>query len=309
MTVGVIGLGAMGKAMAVNLVRNGVPVVAYDPVPDAARAFAEIGGTTTASVDELVASTTLILCVVSNKDQVGTVVCREDGQLRAFQRDSVFLCCSTVSADFVRSISSALAAGGVALVDAPLSGGPARALDGTMTMLLSGPSAALAAAKPILDVLAGENQFVVGEDVGTATSFKLVNQVLAAGNLAVGCEAVALAERLGLDLKAVLDVIAVSAGNSWMLQNVVRRHITRDYVPARSGIDIFLKDVKLIREVADESGAFAPITTCVQGILADAVSEGFAGMDGSVLAKYFSQHGRGEVFEPEPGGKNRIQGA
>jgi 3-hydroxyisobutyrate dehydrogenase-like beta-hydroxyacid dehydrogenase len=169
------------------------------------------------------------------------------------------------------------------LLDAPVSGGPAKAAAGTMTMMVSGAPGALEPVRPVLAAMT-DKLFIVGSRCGDASTFKIVNNLLAAANLAAGAEALALAHGAGLDLRLALDVISASSGASWIVADRVARALNGDYAP-RAATRILTKDVEIAAALADRLGVDAPFAQAARAAFADALAAGYGDDDDSVLVK------------------------
>jgi 3-hydroxyisobutyrate dehydrogenase-like beta-hydroxyacid dehydrogenase len=191
---------------------------------------------------------------------------------------------STVDPDYVTALASRVAATGATLVDAPVSGGPQRAADGTMTMMIAGDPAALARCSALLPAIAGK-VFRVGAQPGDAAKFKIVNNLLAAVNLAAGAEALALAAKAGLDLAQVVAVVSASSGGSWMFADRMPRALAGDYEP-RAAARILTKDVGIAVDFARRHGVAAPFAEAARTALAATVAAGFGDDDDAAIVKW-----------------------
>jgi 3-hydroxyisobutyrate dehydrogenase-like beta-hydroxyacid dehydrogenase len=191
---------------------------------------------------------------------------------------------STVAPDYTEALAPRLAAHGVSLIDGPVSGGPQRAADGTMTIMLAGPPEALARCETVIGCIAGR-AFHVGNTPGDAAKFKIVNNLLAAVNLAAGAEALALAVRAGLDPRQVVDVINASSGGSWIFADRMPRALAGDYTP-RAATRILTKDVSIAAEFAARIGASSTFATAARDAFRGAVAAGFGDEDDAAICKY-----------------------
>ena len=228
--VGVIGLGAMGAGIAQSLRRAGHRVHAYDIRPGVAAAFAEQGGVACDTLAAVAAACDVVVSVVVNAQQTESVLFG-DGDLAAVLRpDSVFVMCSTVDPSWSSALEARLAALGVLYLDAPISGGAAKAAAGEMTMMTAGSPAAYAACGPLLDAMAGK-VYRLGDRAGAGSKVKIINQLLAGVHIAAAAEAMALGLREGVDADALYEVITHSAGNSWMFENRMAHVLAGDYPP------------------------------------------------------------------------------
>ena len=245
--VGVIGLGAMGGGMARSLRRRGSQVRVFDVRADVAQAFADEGGVACASPAQLAKQCGVIVSVVVNAAQTDTVLFGEKGAAAAMKKGSVIISSATMAPDDARRLAAKAEALGLLYLDAPISGGAAKAAIGQLTVMASGSPETLKRARPVLDAIAA-TVYELGDAAGIGASFKMVNQLLAGVHIAAACEAVTFAKKLGLDLPTVYKVITASAGNSWMFENRVPHILDGDYSP-RSAVEIFTKDLGIVSDM------------------------------------------------------------
>jgi len=246
--VAVIGLGSMGSGIALSLLRGGFTVRGYDVNPAAIARLVAAGGDSAVSPADAASGAGAVVSVVLNAVQTEAVLFGDGGCAAAMPAGSVFISSATMAPDAARDMAAKLEQHGILYLDAPVSGGAQRAAEGALTVLASGTVAAMAAAEPILGVIAAK-VFRLGEVVGTAAGLKIVNQLLAGVHIAAACEAMAFATANELDLATVYDVITASAGNSWMFENRVPHILADDYTP-RSAVDIFVKDLGIVLDMA-----------------------------------------------------------
>jgi 3-hydroxyisobutyrate dehydrogenase len=200
---------------------------------------------------------------------------------------TVFISSATMDPESARRLGTRLEASGRSFLDAPLSGGPAKAAEGQLTILASGSSAAFHKARPALDAMAGK-LYELGERAGTGAAFKMINQLLAGVHIAAACEAIAFAARQGLDLRKVYEVITASAGNSWMFQNRVPHVLDGDYTP-RSAVDIFVKDLGIIQDMARTSRYPVPVAAAALQMFLAASGSGLGRQDDSAVAQVYAR--------------------
>ena len=206
-----------------------------------------------------------------------------DGVIAAPPRHRIVLASSTVDPVYVAALAPRLATHGIALLDAPVSGGPAKAAAGTMTMMVSGDAEAFAQVRAILERVTGR-LFPLGNRPGDASTFKIVNNLLAAANLAAGAEALALARAAGLDLRQAFDVVAASSGASWILGDRVPRALAGDYAP-RAAARLLDKDVGIAVALAGRLGVDAPFARLASKAFAAAIEAGRGDDDDAVLVR------------------------
>ena len=283
--VGVIGLGAMGGGMARSLRRHGHAVQVFDVRPEMAQAFAAEGGVACASLAELAGACEVIVSVVVNAAQTESVLFGEGGCAYAMRRGSVFVMCSTVDPNWSIALESRLAALGILYLDAPISGGAAKAASGEMTMMTAGKPEAYEAVGTLLDAMAAK-VYRLGEQAGAGSKVKIINQLLAGVHIAAAAEAMALGLREGVDAHALYEVITHSAGNSWMFENRMAHVLAADYTPL-SAVDIFVKDLGLVLDMARASKFPLPLSSTAHQMFMQASTAGFAREDDSAVIKIF----------------------
>jgi L-threonate 2-dehydrogenase len=288
--VGLIGLGAMGSGMAKSLRRAGHAVHVYDVRFDAAQAFAKDGGVACDSLAQLGAACDVVISVVVNAAQTEAVLfgadhAKEGGCAAAMKPGSVFVMCSTVDPNWSIALEKRLAALGILYIDAPISGGAAKAASGEMTMMSAGSPAAYAKAEPLLNAMAGK-VYRLGDSAGAGSKVKIINQLLAGVHIAAAAEAMALGLREGVDPTALYDVITHSAGNSWMFENRMAHVLAADYTPL-SAVDIFVKDLGLVLDMARASKFPLPLSSTAHQMFMQASTAGYAREDDSAVIKIF----------------------
>ena len=283
--VGVVGLGAMGSGMAGSLRRAGADVHVCDARGGVAAAFAKNGGTACANVAELAMRSDVVVSVVVNAAQTEAVLFGDGGAAAVMRPGSVFVMCSTVdpnvSIDFERRVE----ARGLLYVDAPISGGAAKAASGEMTVMGAARDAAWSAAAPFLHAMAAR-VYRLGDRAGNGSKVKIINQLLAGVHIAAAAEAMALGLREGVDPAQLYDVITHSAGNSWMFENRMAHVLAGDYTPL-SAVDIFVKDLGLVLDTARATKFPLPLASTAHQMFMQASSAGFAREDDAAVIKIF----------------------
>jgi putative dehydrogenase len=284
-TVGVIGLGAMGGGMAASLRKASFDVHVYDVRNEMSTRFAAQGGTACASLPELAAACSVLVSVVVNAAQTEDVLFGEQGCAAAMQPGSVFVMCSTVDPSWSAALEARLAGQGVLYLDAPISGGAARAASGEITMMTAGAAAAYERCGDVLDAMAAK-VYRLGERAGPGSKVKVINQLLAGVHIAAAAEAMALGLREGVDPAALYEVITHSAGNSWMFENRMPHVLAADYTPL-SAVDIFVKDLGLVLDMARASKFPLPLSSTAHQMFMQASSAGHGREDDSAVIKIF----------------------
>lgn len=285
-TVGFIGLGAMGRGMAATLVRAGFRVQGYDVSPASLQSFAEAGGIPTASVAEAAADAGVLVIMVVSADQAEQVLFGA-GAAEALPAGSVVILSSTVSASFARRTAQRLEAHGLEMLDAPVSGGVAKAAEGALTIMASGRPAAFEKAGEVLETMAAQI-YRLGETCGQGSTVKMVNQLLAGVHIAAAAEAIALGVKAGVDPQVLYDVISNSAGSSWMFQNRVPHMLSGDYTPL-SAVDVFVKDLGIVLETGKEIRFPLPLSATAHQLFLAAAAGGLGREDDAAVVKVFEQ--------------------
>ncbi|NUO85084.1 MAG: NAD-binding protein [Cupriavidus sp.] len=283
--IGVIGLGAMGFGVAQSLLRAGFNVHACDLRAEVLQRFADAGGVPCASPAELGSRCDVVLTLVVNAQQTEAVLFGADGAVAAMQPGKLVIASATVPPSFAETLGHRLAEKGLLMLDAPVSGGAARAASGEMTMMTSGPAEAYALAEDVLAAIAGK-VYRLGAAHGAGSRVKIINQLLAGVHIAAAAEAMALGLREGVDPDALYDVITHSAGNSWMFENRVPHILKGDYTPL-SAVDIFVKDLGMVLDTARASKFPLPLSAAAHQMFMMASTAGHGGEDDSAVIKIF----------------------
>jgi 3-hydroxyisobutyrate dehydrogenase-like beta-hydroxyacid dehydrogenase len=279
--VGVVGVGAMGMGIARVLLAKGFDVAARDIVSHREEEAIRHGA------KRLDGDVDVLVCVVIDAAQTRAVI-EEHGS-----KAPAFMMCSTISPADSERFATVLDAVGVAMLDAPISGGPARAHAGTLSMMASGSDRAFELTRPVVEAMT-RKCFRIGERAGDGSRMKVVNNMLAAANIAAGCEAMAMASLLGLDLRQAAEVIQASSGASWMFGDRMPRALAADYAPTAAS-RVLLKDVGLFVHEARKLGLTAPMAECAREIFADTVERGYAEEDDAAVLKRYADAWRAKV--------------
>jgi 3-hydroxyisobutyrate dehydrogenase-like beta-hydroxyacid dehydrogenase len=283
MKVGVAGAGAMGMGVVRSALRCGFATHVRDIRPEVHQEATRHGATCHPSPAALARACDAVVILVVDSAQIEDVLFADDGIAGSGARPIVFLG-STISPEDTAGFARRLAAAGITTIDAPVSGGPQRAADGSMTMMLSGPSEAIERCNDLLRAIAGK-VFVVGTRPGDAAKFKIVNNMLAAANLAAAGEAIAIAERAGLDPRLVHDVVTASSGASWIFADRIPRALDGDYAP-RAATRILCKDAGLAVDLAKSVGVEAALAKAAQAAFRAAVEDGFGEDDDASIVQW-----------------------
>jgi len=277
-----VGLGTMGEAMAGHLARAGHPLVVWNRSPGRASTLAGHGATVAATPAELAGASDVIVVCVSDTPDVESVLFAPDGVAAGARRGTLVIDCSTIAPGATRDFGVRLAQGGVALVDAPVSGGSEGAQKATLTIFVGGAPADVDRARPILSRL-GTTVTHVGP-LGAGQAVKAVNQVILAGTYLGVAEGIVLAMKAGLDVEQVVGALGGGAAQSWVLANRSARMQANDY-PLGFKVALHLKDLRIALGMAGELGADLPVTRMCADIEDAVVAAGHADDDVSAVAR------------------------
>ena len=290
--VGFIGLGAMGLGMARSLRSAGFLVHVFDVREGVAQAFAQDGGVACNSLAQLGAACDVVVSAVVNAAQTESVLFGDAGSTTnpvgcaAHMRPgSVFVMCSTVDPNWSAALEGKLEALGLLYLDAPMSGGAAKAAQGEITLMTAGRPAVYAQCDDVLNAMA-RTVYKLGDRAGAGSKVKIINQLLAGVHIAVAAEAMALGLREGVDAAALYEVITHSAGNSWMFENRLPAVVNNDYT-ATSAVDIFVKDLGLVADMARASKFPLPLASTALQMFMQASTAGFAREQDIAVIKTF----------------------
>lgn len=263
--VAVIGLGAMGLPMATRL-HETLDVRAYDIAAERCALAAASGVPIAGSPADAVRDAELVLLVVRDGAQLADLLFGETGIAPALAPGAVVILGSTIGKEGIGSVVRGLAEVGVSLVDAPLSGGPARAGRGDLLIVVGAEPEARRRAAPVLESLAS-TLTVVGDAPGDGQAFKTVNQLLCGVHIAAAAEALALADALGLDPARTLDALTAGAANSFMLGDRGKRMLQaydESGPEVLSRLDIFVKDIGIVLAASREAHVPTPVAAAAQ---------------------------------------------
>lgn len=278
-SVGFLGLGAMGAPMALTLARAGFPVRGFDVSPPARE---QVGDALQLLADprEAAAGADVVVVMVATGAQLHDVLFGERGVAEALGPDTVLLVMATVGPQAVESCAQGLESRGVQIVDAPVSGGTARAATGDLLVMVGGAEEDVAAVRPLLDAMAA-NAPLVGPRVGDGQRFKVVNQLLCGVHIAVAGEALALADSMGLDAAQCLEVLSTGAATSFMFEDRGPRMLQGEEAEVRSALDIFVKDMGLVTDAARAVAQPVPLASAAEQLYVRGRREGHGRHDDS----------------------------
>ena len=261
--IGFIGLGIMGRPMAQNLLKAGFQLTVYNRTKSPAELLVQSGATSASSPKEVAERSDLVITMVTDSEAVKEVVLGRGGVAEGAHDGLVLVDMSTISPSVTRSVSAALSAKGVRMLDAPVSGGDSGAREGTLTIMVGGDAAVFEECKPVLQVL-GKRVVHMGP-AGAGQLTKLANQILVACNMVGVCECLNFAKRAGLDAGKLIDSLSAGAASSWSLVNLGPKVARRDFAPGFK-VKLLQKDLRYVLETADELDAPLPATALVHGL-------------------------------------------
>jgi L-threonate 2-dehydrogenase len=283
-TIAFIGLGAMGRPMARALLKGGLSVRGFDLNPQSLEELARDGGVPCQTAASACDGADAAVLMVVNADQAEQVLFA-DGAAAALGHGKVAMLMATCPPDRVKAIGEKLAALGIDLLDAPVSGGVVGAEKAALTIMAGGPDATFLRAKPVLDRL-GDKVRHVGLKLGDGAAMKTVNQLLCGVHIVAAAECVALAEKLGLDGKAVIDILSQSAAGSWMLGNRGPRMVMDD-PPVTSAVDIFVKDMGIVLAAGEQAKIGLPLSALARQLFLQASGMGLGRADDSQVVQVY----------------------
>ncbi len=254
--IGFIGLGAMGAPMAANLLSAGHSVRGYDLNPEALRVLGEKGGIAATSTADAASGADVLILMVVNAEQAATVLF-EQGALAAMAPNGIVALMATCPPGVVEGLAAQVLEAGKRFVDAPVSGGVAGAIAGSLTIMAAAPKATLDAVDPVFKAV-GERIFHVGEQPGQGATVKAVNQLLCGAHIALTAEAFSLAAKVGVDRHILLDILSGSSASSWMLKDRGPRMLEAE-PEVTSAVDIFVKDLGIVMEAGREKKVALPL--------------------------------------------------
>ena len=275
--VGFIGLGAMGGPIARNLIKADVPLVVHDI--DASKT-AKLNAEVASSAKDVASKTERTILIVETTDQAQSVIAGADGIIQSAKPGHIVVCMSTIDPFAARALAETLKAKGIAMIDAPVSGGTVRAQSGELSVIVGGDAAVVAKCKDLFDIM-GSKTFHVGP-LGHGLAMKLVNNMLVQVNMVAVAEALVLGVKAGLDPKTIYEVVRVSTGTSSAFERGAARMLGRDFSPGGT-VDISFKDQELETGFAKQLGAPLLLANVSQQVYQMARAAGLGKQDGSAI--------------------------
>jgi 3-hydroxyisobutyrate dehydrogenase len=280
--IGFVGLGTMGAAMAANLLRAGAQLTVWNRTPGKASPLVEMGAVEAASPREVADRADITVICVSDTPDVQALLFGVDGIAGGARTGSLVIDCSTISPEATRDFGRRLAEGGVALVDAPVSGGSEGARLGTLTIFVGGGESNVARARPVLAAM-GKTITHLGP-LGNGQAAKAVNQVIISGTYLGVAEGIVLGIQAGLDPRQLVEALSGGAAESWVLANRSASMIVDEY-PLGFRLALHRKDLGIALEMANETGVMLPTAILAAALEDRLLAGGLGDEDMSVLAR------------------------
>ena len=280
--VGFVGLGTMGAAMAANLARAGFPLSVWNRTPGRAGPLLALGAVEASSPREVARASDVVVTCVTDSPQVAEVLFGSDGLAEGLAPGSLFIDCSTISPASAREMGARLKDHGVAMLDAPVSGGSEGAVAGTLTIMVGGEPTDVERAHDVLHAM-GRTVTHLGP-IGSGQVAKAVNQVILCGTYLGVAEGVVLAMKAGMDVERLITALAGGAAGSWVLQNRSGRMIADSY-PLGFKIALHRKDMAIALELSHSIGAVLPVAALAATFEDGLIAQGHGDDDNSALAR------------------------
>ncbi len=282
MNVAFIGMGTMGAAMALNILKAGHPVTVHNRSRDREEPVARAGARRAASPKEAAREAQIVIICVSDTPDVEAVVLGENGIIQGAKAGTIVVDMSTISPAATRRMADQLAEKGIRMLDAPVSGGSEGAQKGTLTIMVGGEAEAVTQAMPVLSAM-GKSITHVGP-CGAGQLTKAINQVIISGVYLAVAEGMALGLKAGVDMEKVVQALAGGAAGSWVLNYRAANMIKNEY-PLGFRVRLHRKDLAIAMETARELGVFLPVTALVEQIENGLIATGFGDEDVSAVAR------------------------
>jgi 3-hydroxyisobutyrate dehydrogenase len=282
MRVGFIGLGIMGRPMALNLLKAGHRVTAYNRSPGPREELAAAGAHIAATPSAAAEGAEAVITMVTDSPDVEAVILGPHGVIHGAAAGTVVVDMSTISPEVTRRLGATLAGRGVPMVDAPVSGGDQGAIAGTLAIMAGGEAADFERVRPLFEAMG--QRIVHCGPLGAGQTVKLCNQVAITGALLSVCEALLLAQKNGVDPSTMLEAVSAGAAGSWQMTNLGPKIVARDFAPGFK-VGLMRKDLRLALENAGQEGLALPGLALVAQLFAAVSGAGGADEGTQALAK------------------------
>jgi 2-hydroxy-3-oxopropionate reductase len=295
MKVGFIGLGIMGKPMSRNLIKAGHQVVVYDIVPESVAAIAAAGASAGKSAKDVAARSDITITMVPDGPEVEAVVLGPEGALEGAKQGSIFVDMSSISPLVAQKVGAACTAKGIEFLDAPVSGGEPKAIEGTLAIMVGGKQEVFDRVLPLFQAM-GSSATLTGP-IGAGNVTKLANQMMVAVNIAAMGEALVLATKAGLDPEVVFNAVKGGLAGSAVLNAKAPMVIARNFKPGFR-IRLHQKDLRNALLVAESMKVSLPFTSLAQQVLMALMNSGCGDLDHSAIATFVEDMAKVEVKKP-----------
>jgi len=286
MAVCIVGLGSMGLGAAKACVAAGLDTYGVDLNPAACSKLLEAGGKAAGrDAGDFAARLDAVVLLVVNAEQCESVLFGEKGLAPQLKPGVAVMVSSTISPEASKRLAERLGTYGLPMLDAPVSGGSVKAAAGDLTVMAAGSPPVFEQLEPVLNAMAGK-VYRIGSEIGLGSTVKIVHQLLAGVHIAAGAEAMAFAERAGVPLDLMYDVVTHSAGNSWMFENRMKHVVEGNFAPS-SSVDIFVKDLGLVTETGRKLGFPLPLASIAYSMFANVSNSGVGRLDDSAVIGFF----------------------
>jgi 3-hydroxyisobutyrate dehydrogenase-like beta-hydroxyacid dehydrogenase len=282
--IGLIGLGSMGKPMAINLLKANFPLTVYDIREEPLVEVKKLGAKVAKNAQEVGTESDTVIVMVLNYRHMQEAVLPPAGVLSGMKRGSTLIVTSTIAPHEVEAVEKVARESGVTVIDAPVSGGRIGAEDGSLAIMIGGDDKAIHENEAIFSTL-GKNIYHVGK-VGQGQVMKMINQILYTANLVTLAEALVIAKKFNMDLKQVLEVQSNGSADSRVLRTCGPRILARDFEP-KGAVDVLTKDTRIIMNTGLELDVPLPVSSLSYQLYRIAASRGLGREDGSAVIKVF----------------------
>ncbi len=291
-TIGFIGLGIMGKPMSKNLIKSGYPLIVLDRNESAVAEVVAAGAKRAASPKEVAAHSDIIITMLPNSPHVKEVILGENGVIEGAKPDAIVVDMSSIAPLVSREVGDKLSEKGILFLDAPVSGGEPKAIDGTLSVMVGGQQAVFDKCAPVLKAMAGS--VVLAGDVGAGNVTKLANQIIVAINIAAMSEAMVLASKAGVEPELVYQAIRGGLAGSTVLDAKAPLVMDRKFDPGFR-INLHIKDLQNVLETSHEIGVPLPLTSAVMEMMQALKVDGLGDADHGSLIRYYEKMAKVEV--------------
>ena len=291
MNIGFIGLGIMGRPMAKNLLKAGYALTVYDKFAKMDDLVA-LGATAATSNKDVAACCDVVVTMLPNSLNVKEAVLGKDGVSDGARPGTIVVDMSSIAPDAAQEICAALKAKGVAMLDAPVSGGEPKAIDGTLAIMVGGDATSFATVKPVLEAMGGS--VVLVGTIGAGNVTKLANQIIVALNIAAVAEAFVLATKAGVDPEAVFNAIKGGLAGSTVMNAKIPLILDGNFNPG-GRVELHTKDLQNVLDTGHRLNVPLPLTASVMEIFQALISDDMRGLDHCAIVRYYEKLAKVEV--------------